>query len=329
MPKFDKILLISRWKTLGDSAVATVIAKELKRLNPTCIVHAYVPYSVAAIWQMSPYIDKVYIHSKEKGLKKFFLECGQFMQFWRTRYDLAVAVAKSPTVVMSFLSMAKRKTGNTMSRMGKNFFSESIEKFGIVDQTTNIIRHYLYSLARLGLAVDFSTSADLVVPEGIFASLKKKMKLPESYAVVGTCGSTYASGPHRNIPGEKFSPIIKALKEKYGAVYAIGSADQKNYIDSMCSECSNDVNNIAGKLNLNELAALLSQSKRFVTIDSGPMHIADALGTPTIALFGFDKDHLSRCMPQGKNTKVIKAFKPSDRGIDNEHIDVDEVISLL
>ena len=230
---------------------------------------------------------------------------------------------------MSFLSMAKRKTGNTMSRMGKNFFSESIEKFGIVDQTTNIIRHYLYSLARLGLAVDFSTSADLVVPEGIFASLKKKMKLPDSYAVVGTCGSTYASGPHRNIPGEKFSPIIKALKEKYGAVYAIGSADQKNYIDSMCSECSNDVNNIAGKLNLNELAALLSQSKRFVTIDSGPMHIADALGTPTIALFGFDKDHLSRCMPQGKNTKVIKAFKPSDRGIDNEHIDVDEVISLL
>ena len=329
MPKYDKVLLISRWKTLGDSAVATVIAKELKRLNPTCIVHAYVPYSVAAIWQMSPHIDKVYVHSKERGLKKFLLECGQFMQFWRIRYDLAVAVAKSPTVVMSFLSMAKRKTGNTMSRMGKNFFSESIDKYSIDDRTTNIVRHYLYSLARLGLAVDFSTNAELVVPEGIFVALKKKLKLPESYAVVGTCGSTYASGPHRNIPGEKFSPIIKALKVKYGAVYAIGSADQKNYIDSLCSECSQDLINIAGQLNLVEMAALLSESKRFVTIDSGPMHIADALGTPTIALFGFDPDHLRRCQPQGKNTIVIKAVKPSERGIDNEHIDVDKVINLI
>ncbi|MFA6074211.1 MAG: glycosyltransferase family 9 protein [Negativicutes bacterium] len=329
MLKFDKVLLISRWKTLGDSAVATVIAKELKRLNPTCVVDAYVPYSVADIWQMSPYIDKVYIHSKDRGLKKFFHECGMFMKFWRTRYDLAVAVAKSPTVVMAFLSMAKRKTGNTMSRMGKNFFSNAIDKYAIEDRTTNIIKHYLYSLARLGLPVDFSTSADLVAPEGVFQPLKKRLKLPENYAVVCMSGSTYASGPHRNIPGEKFSPIIKALKMKYGAVYAIGAAAQKDYIDSLCSDYSNDIINISGQLNMNEMAALLSECKQFVTIDTGPMHIADALGTPTIALFGFDKDHLSRCMPQGKNTKVIKAYKPSERGIDNEHIDVEEVVKLI
>ncbi|MEI6286656.1 MAG: glycosyltransferase family 9 protein [Bacillota bacterium] len=327
MPKFDKVLLISRWKTLGDSAVATVIAKELKRLNPACIVHAYVPYSVAAIWQMSPYIDKVYIHSKEKGLKKFFLECGQFMQFWRMRYDLAVAVAKSPTVVMSFLSMAKRKTGNTMSRMGKNFFSESIEKYDIDDRTTNIIRHYLYSLARLGLDVDFSASATLCVPDGVFEHLKQRLKLLDRYAVVCLAGSTYNESGDRNLSFNEINSIVRMLKNKYSAVYAIGSMAQREFIDKSCELCAKEIENVAGKLTITEMAALLKHCEKFVTIDTGPMHIADALGTPTIALFGCDADHFKRCVPKGLNTTALIALEPASVGMGR--VDLKRISELI
>ena len=61
----------------------------------------------------------------------------------------------------------------------------------------------------------------------------------------------------------------------------------------------------AGLLNLKECAALLSFSRLFIGNDSGPMHLAAAVGTPLIALFG--PGNVDRCAPRTENSIVIRS----------------------
>jgi heptosyltransferase III len=50
--------------------------------------------------------------------------------------------------------------------------------------------------------------------------------------------------------------------------------------------CKSRPLDLSGRLSLRELAALTAQARLFVGVDSAPMHIAAAMGTPTVALFG-------------------------------------------
>lgn len=57
-------------------------------------------------------------------------------------------------------------------------------------------------------------------------------------------------------------------------------------VEVIIAEAGVPVFNLAGQLNLRELAALTSRARLFVGVDSAPMHIAAAVGTPCVALFG-------------------------------------------
>jgi len=57
-------------------------------------------------------------------------------------------------------------------------------------------------------------------------------------------------------------------------------------IDAIQSQLERPVPSFAGQLSLKELAALTARACLFIGVDSAPMHIAAAMGTPTVALFG-------------------------------------------
>ena len=61
--------------------------------------------------------------------------------------------------------------------------------------------------------------------------------------------------------------------------------------------------NACGKTNINELAVLIKKCQVFISADSSPLHIASAVGTPFIALFG--PTDARRHLPPGKNFLVI------------------------
>jgi ADP-heptose:LPS heptosyltransferase len=61
-----------------------------------------------------------------------------------------------------------------------------------------------------------------------------------------------------------------------------------------------DVHNLAGKTSLGELAAVLKKCSLLIGIDSAPMHIAVAVGTPTVTIFGPSSP--TNWAPQGKSS---------------------------
>jgi heptosyltransferase-3 len=67
---------------------------------------------------------------------------------------------------------------------------------------------------------------------------------------------------------------------------AAPSPHEENMLESIQARLSRPVFSLSGQLSLKELAALTKAASVFVGVDSAPMHIAAAVGTPTVALFG-------------------------------------------
>ncbi len=108
-------------------------------------------------------------------------------------------------------------------------------------------------------------------------------------------------------PAENFSRLISKLRIQ--CVLAGSSAD-KDVAQEVVDSSSGSIINLYGKTNLKELVALIAGAKAVVSNDSGPMHIAAALGVPVIALFG-PTDPV-KTGPYGwqvnKNLKVIRTL---------------------
>jgi lipopolysaccharide heptosyltransferase II len=106
----------------------------------------------------------------------------------------------------------------------------------------------------------------------------------------------------RRWPDANYAELAVALADKYRCrVVIIGGAD-----DVACAEAieraaarGDRVVNLAGKTSVGDLAALLKKSRLLVTNDSGPMHLAAALGTTVAAFFGASTPALTRPLGEG------------------------------
>ncbi len=82
--------------------------------------------------------------------------------------------------------------------------------------------------------------------------------------------------------------VIDALAQRGHRVVitAAPSPEELEFVSHIKAACRAEVVDLAGKLNLKELAALTARAWLFVGVDSAPMHMAAAMGTPVVALFG-------------------------------------------
>jgi heptosyltransferase-1 len=89
--------------------------------------------------------------------------------------------------------------------------------------------------------------------------------------------------PTKRWPSERFGELVRPLKERFGLDSVIaGGAD----VAALAATIGTAARSLVGKTNLRELVALLERADLVIANDSGPMHIAAALGKPLVALFG-------------------------------------------
>jgi lipopolysaccharide heptosyltransferase II len=103
----------------------------------------------------------------------------------------------------------------------------------------------------------------------------------------------------------KMAKLSDLLQKNFGCqIVYIGSAEDNEYLNKICSSANERIINLAGKTTLRELACLISKSALLVSTDSGPMHMACAVKTPVVALFGPTAPW--RTGPFGENNTVIR-----------------------
>lgn len=131
-------------------------------------------------------------------------------------------------------------------------------------------------------------------------------------------GNTYVGinpgaeyGPAKRWPAERFIEAARSVQRRAGVHWLIFGVAQDartcgQIADALNAGKAGTALDLAGRTNLRELMALLKTCRAVLTNDSGPMHVAAALGTPVIVPFGSTSPELTGPLPQGAHT-VLRA----------------------
>lgn len=149
-------------------------------------------------------------------------------------------------------------------------------------------REYLRLLEPLGIETN-DTQKHVAYTEEAAASVDALLKENEVQKknLIGIAPS--AGNKIKNWPAQRFALVADHLSKKYGAVIMLlGGPSDKTESDEVRSflgpatECIDTT----GKLSLEELKALIARLKLFISVDTGPIYIAEALGVPTVDIVG-------------------------------------------
>ena len=215
------------------------------------------------------------------------------------RYDIVLdfqGLMKSGIWVL--LSKGKRRIGFTNAReLSHVFLNERVapETPGApADQEIHAVDRYLL-LARhaVGTEADPGSAVEFPMPE-MAPHIARVDRLLKKYGFAAGPKSKgfFAIVPHARWPAKLWGddPFVEFAKSAIAlydmdAVLTGGPMD-RGALESMRQRIGPRAINLAGETDLAELAALFSKADFVVTVDSGPMHIAAAVGTPVVALFG-------------------------------------------
>jgi heptosyltransferase-1 len=110
-------------------------------------------------------------------------------------------------------------------------------------------------------------------------------------------------------PPERFAAVADALQaQRLGPVALIGSPDDRAATQGVIRRMQTMGIDLTGQTSAESLPALLASARLLVTNDSGPMHIAAAMGTPVVALFGPTSP--LRTGPYGAKHRVLRSGVP-------------------
>jgi heptosyltransferase-2 len=172
------------------------------------------------------------------------------------------------------------------------------------------VQYYLALLSKLGLEtgpaqLDFPLNEkDNSQAKGLLRSLSVDTNKP---IIILSPGASY--GPAKRWPESFFSRLAMLLQTHNDAeILLIGSETDKEIAASITSTMPKKPFDLTGKTTIPQLAGLISQSALFITNDSGPMHLANALKVPVVAIFGPTDPRITG--PYQKPSKVLNHQVP-------------------
>lgn len=165
-------------------------------------------------------------------------------------------------------------------------------------------RHEVERLASLLASVGVTRIARPVLrpPTAVRAGLLERLPARPFVVVAGT-----GTEPNRAWPTAHVAELTTRLAARGVPSVLVGAARDRAYATGVAA-AGGAVIDLTGETSVGELAAVLSRAAAAVCTDSGPMHIAAAVGTPVIALFGPGDPAHSR--PWGGNVTVLTSGAP-------------------
>jgi heptosyltransferase-2 len=202
------------------------------------------------------------------------------------------------SVKMRKLSVAeiKRRTGVAPVSNSNSRLSGAKSETG----ATPVLRHQIHEY--LHLAVTLGANPEPVAPQ-LFVSLEEVEAAKKKFGLEKIAGPIFGLnpgaeyGPAKRWPAERFTTAAKEIQQRTNCAWIIfggsGDATPAGQIESAIRHSSFVIRNLCGQTSLRELMALLKLCRVLLTNDSGPMHVAAALGTPVVVPFGSTSPELT------------------------------------
>lgn len=324
----------SNW--LGDAVMTTPALLRLRGKFPQAHIALLTPEKLRDLWIHHPAVDEAISFGPDENVlsvaKK--LRAGKF--------DVALVLPNSPrSAIEPWLAGIPQRIG--YARPWRNWFltqtvapragAIKMQKRSVdeikrlialppearnskpeIPATAHQMHEYLHLAATLGASPEPLPPQLAVTPEDI-ESARKKFSLGDIKRPIFGLNPGAEYGPAKRWPVDKFIAAAREIENRTNCTWLTfgghGDVGLAHRIESAIPSPPSAVLDLAGKTSLRELMALLKICRVLLTNDSGPMHVAAALGTPVIVPFGSTSPELTGPgLPDDPRHRVLKSDAP-------------------
>lgn len=277
-----KTILVIKMSSLGDIIHSLPTLSALRKNCPNARIVWAVHERFAGVLPGKPYIDDIlYVDRKRLKSPSYWWELAKELRAYN--FDISIDLqCLSKSALVALLSGAKEKYGYWEVREISKWVNKPLVG---PNQYGHVIERYLDTVRMLGGTVE---GLDFPFPniEAAEHSSKEKLKaagIEGPYALV-VPGARWGG---KEWPPAYYGELCKRLCEEGLSVVLTGTAEDLDKTKEIASIVKSDkLVDMANKTSLHELLALIKHSKLFISGDTGPLHMANALKKPIIALYG-------------------------------------------
>ena len=278
----------------GDVLLASPVLGVLKAHAPQVEVDALVYDDTAPMLEGHAALARLHVVGRnwknEGSLSRFGLEKQLYSALRERRYDLLVHLTEQPRGAWLARALGARCSVAPVVPGRGGFWARSFT--------------HLYPLARNGRRHKVEANLDALRRIGIQPGLEERRAqfVPGPAAEARIAALLAAEGlaergyihihpasrwSFKCWTAERNAELIDRVSSGHRVVITAAPGPAENsLIEKILSKTTSKPVNLAGKLSIKELGALTARARLFIGVDSMPMHLAAAMGTPTVALFG-------------------------------------------
>ena len=323
MTNLAKNILIIKPSALGDIVLALPALSAIKKSYPRAKISWLIRPEYAELLRGHPDLDEIIFFDRRLLGKSWYSPnafgelLGLLRQLRKGRFDL----------VFDFQGLFRTGFLARVTGCGKRFGMQEAKEFAHLFYTDRIeqdsscihlVDYYLRMTVAAGAQKgkpEFKLPEDVKAEEAIEKVLTEHKVNLDNYVVLvpGAARDEKCWGVWN------FSEIADAIAEKFGpSIVATGSQGERKLVDILQELAHTNVVNLAGRTTVGELTALLKKASLVVSNDTGPGHIAAALGVPVVMIFG--PTNPARVCPYGR-PECVAAVEPNERGIKADSFD--------
>jgi heptosyltransferase-1 len=276
--------LLVKLSSFGDVIHALPTLEALRQAHPQAEITWLVEEAFAPLLLGHPALDRVWaVPRLRPGRPGAWQELRRLLvvvrQVRQERFDAVLDLqGLLKSAVWVALAKSPRKVGYDRTR--ELSYLALTERLPPYDPEAHAVRRYLDLARYLGAHANtprFRLEHLVQEPEGARELLKS------GEWVVLHAGARWAS---KRWPVGHWATLAAALQRQGLRVALTGSGADRELTQAIAAEVGGGTLDLAGRTGLGELAWVLRHARAMVTVDTGPMHLAAALGTPVVALFG-------------------------------------------
>ena len=285
---------------VGDSVLSIPAIKSVRVRFPNARITLLVRPWVAGLFRSTPFVDAVWEHPKP-GLTRWYQTA---RNMGRTRFDLALLLPNSfESALTAFTAGIRERVGYGTN--GRGFLlSRAVP---VPEEKQHQVAYYLNLVeSTWGGSLPEPSIAIEATPEEKRAArelLRSESVEPDTGLLVLNPGAAFGSA--KRWFEDRFAAVADQVAEESNlATVIVGSAAEGEIAGRIRDTMRRRAVLLTGRTDLETLIGVLSLASLMITNDSGPMHIAAALGIPTVAVFGSTDADVTR--PVGPRTRVVR-----------------------
>jgi len=282
-------ILITRMRFIGDVVLTTPAIRSVRSAYPDGYIAYMGEKSAVSLLQGNPFLDEILPY--DYGRPSIFEQARMALALRKRRFDLVIDLFGNPrSALIARLSGARVRVGPERRGRGR-LYTIQVADDGL---PKTAVEFHNRSIAAAGIppvasAPEIFLSGDERRDARAYLRWSLGEGAPEGKIVGIHPGATW---PAKRWLPERFAELADLVRAKLAAaVVLVGGPADRDAVNAVRSR-SVTAPSALNVLPLRQLAAVISCFSAFVANDAGPMHIAAALGVPTIGLFGPGEENI-------------------------------------